>query len=84
VASEHARLALVFARGAVFTSHAVIVGAAPDAFQPAGAVAVFPSGCLETTIAIGCFTAVDTAVFAGLMLMKPVCAAGVAARAKGG
>ena len=64
--------------GIVYTAHAGIGGAAPFAFQASGAVNVFPGGSLETTVAIGCGTAIDTALIVVGVLMKPIDVIGAA------
>ena len=70
------KLPLVFTYGAVFAAHAGFGGAAPDAFQAAVAVTVFPGGCLKATVAIAALAAVDAMIFIGIVLMKPAGAFG--------
>jgi len=62
----------------VYTAHAALNGAAPDALHGAVAVNVFPGRSLETTIAVGGGTAVDAASFIVVVLMKPINAFGTA------
>ena len=52
--------------------HAALAGTAPFAFQAPAAMNMFPGGSLETTVAIGRGTAVDTAFFVVVVLMEPV------------
>ena len=65
-------LPLVFAHRAVRAAHSGLDGTTPFAFQTAGTVNMFPGGSLETAIAIGSRTAIDTTLFVMVMLMKPI------------
>ena len=51
--------------------HAALAGTAPFAFQAPAAMNMFPGGSLETTVAVGSGTAVDTAFFVVVVLMQP-------------
>ena len=63
---------LVFLRRTMLAAHADIGGATPDTLHPPMSVPVFAGGCLKTTVAIGCGTAVNTAPFIMVVLMKSV------------
>ena len=73
----------MFSNGAVFAAHAGFGGAAPDAFQAAVAVTVFPGGSLKATVSIAGGTTVDTVIFVGIVLMKPAGAFGTAGTKSG-
>jgi len=68
----------------VYASHAGFHYAAPDAFHFPVAVNVLPGGSLKTAVAVRGGSAVNTALFIIVVLMKSVNAAGTARTIGGG